>query len=71
MADQSSETQPSINSDYVIETIDNLSQQYDRDGGAGRGDDTTAPGIQVPFILNIRGPLSLRGKQNPYKVTKG
>ena len=33
--------------------------------------DAVKPGIQVPVILNIKGPLSLRGKQEPYKVTIG
>jgi hypothetical protein len=73
MAAQTSPTQPSISSDYIIKTMDNLSQQYDRASvtiEAGRAVDIDV-GIQVPVILNIKGPLSLRGKQEPYKVTKG
>tara|TARA_R100000008_G_scaffold67097_1_gene44165 strand:+ start:351 stop:575 length:225 start_codon:yes stop_codon:yes gene_type:complete len=74
MATQTSPTTPSISSDYIIKTLDNLSQQYDRADESALSDitgDTVKPGIQVPVILNIKGPLSLRGKQEPYKVTKG
>ncbi len=80
MATQTKETAPSISSDYIIKTLDNLSQQYDRadvDSATPTltpthvSEDTVKPGIQVPVILNIKGPLSLRGKQEPYKVTKG
>ena len=70
MATQTKETSPSISSDYIIKTLDNLSQQYDR-ASATIEAGVDKPGIQVPVILNIKGPLSLRGKQEPYKVTIG
>ena len=60
----------SITSDYVIKIIDNVSEQYDREHEGIYGD-TELPGIQVPIILSIKGPLSLRGRNTPYKVTKG
>ena len=80
MAAQTTPTEPSISSDYIIKTLDILSEQYDRadvDSATPTltpthvPSDTVKPGIQVPVILNIKGPLSLRGKQDPYKVTIG
>ena len=70
----------SMTSDYIINIIDNVSEQYDRAevdsaiptlSPTAITGDTIKPGIQVPIILSIKGPLSLRGRNTPYKVTKG
>jgi hypothetical protein len=51
----------SYNPDYTITQANATNAQYDKVSGVD----------QVPIVLSMPGPLSIRGKALPYTVTVG
>jgi hypothetical protein len=53
--------------DFTINTTKTTSAQYDKGGDSGQANHLE----QVPIILSVPGPVSLRNKNEPYKVFVG
>ena len=72
MAGPKQEEAPKVDMDFTINTIKNVSSNHEINDREGWELESAPPvrESQVPLVLSVKGPPSLRGRPEAYKVER-